>query len=90
MNARLGDIALQIQLPADPLLTPEQLARITGRPQITRQMAWLADHGWHYELSDKGELLVGALYANLRLAGLVPGAVGAPGQDGGFDLNKTR
>jgi hypothetical protein len=80
---------LQLQLPADPTLSDDQLVRITGRAHVAKQMAWLDEHGWPYELSAKGELVVGTLYANLRLAGLAPTAVETAAA-GGFDLSKAR
>jgi hypothetical protein len=82
-------VALQIQLPADLALTPEQLKKVTGKSFQHDQMAWLQDHGWVYELRGDGKLLVGTLYANLRLAGLHPAATEAP-NDSAFDLSQVR
>jgi hypothetical protein len=82
-------VALQIQLPAEPVLSLDQLRQITGRAYLHDQMDWLEEHGWVYELRADGKLLVGTLYANLRLAGLRPTMTEAP-NDPGFDLSKTR
>ncbi|MDF3822904.1 DUF4224 domain-containing protein [Leptospira sp. 96542] len=90
MNEATG-IALQIMLPAEPDLSPEQIARITGRDQVTRQMAWLDEHRWAYELDARGRIIVGTLYAHLRLAGLAPTGTQATAQkSGGFNLEMTR
>jgi len=83
-------VTLQVQLPEQPVLPAEKLAEITGRTQTLKQMAWLRDHGWMFELDASGELVVGTLYAHLRLAGLDPAQVNLPDVAPGFDLSKTR
>lgn len=83
-------VTLQVQLPADPTLPADKLADITGRAHVTKQMAWLEEHGWHFELAADGSLIVGSLYAHLRLAGLNPADVVLPDIPPGFDLSKTR
>jgi hypothetical protein len=85
-------ITLQISLPAEVTLSDEELASITGRERITQQMKWLDEHGWAYALdADKG-VIVGKLYAHLRLAGLHPVDVAsaAAAGAGGFKLDATR
>jgi hypothetical protein len=87
----LNAIALQIQLPAEPTLDAEGLEKITGKSQAAKQITWLKDHGWIFELDLDGHLVVGKLYAHLRLAGLNPAAMSTePANAGGFDLSKTR
>jgi len=83
-------VTLQVQLPEHPVLPAEKIAEITGRTQTTKQMAWLEQHGWMFELDASGELVVGTLYAHLRLAGLDPAQVSLPDLPAGFDLTKTR
>lgn len=83
-------VTLQVQLPPDPTLPAEKIAEITGRQHLARQMAWLDEHGWVYELTAGGDLVVGALYAHLRLAGLNPADVVLPDLPAGFDLSKVR
>lgn len=85
-----ANIALQIQLPAELTLSPEQLQHITGFKPRTKQIQWLEEHRWPYELSATGDVLVGSLYANLRLAGLNPASVTPPPLPGGFDLSGVR
>jgi hypothetical protein len=84
-------ITLQISLPAELQLSPEELVKITGRKALRQQMAWLDDRGWIYTLdADKG-ILVGKLYAHLRLAGLHPVDMAkGPAGAGGFNLGATR
>jgi hypothetical protein len=65
-------ITLQISLPDALVLTADELAQLTKRKPLRLQMEWLKSHGWPFTLDlDKG-LLVGRLYAHLRLAGLQP------------------
>jgi hypothetical protein len=89
MSAVPQPVALQIQLPAEPVLSPDQLRAITGRAYLQDQLAWLEERGWVYELRGDGKLIVGTLYANLRLAGMRPTHAEAP-NDSGFDLSKIR
>ena len=83
-------VTLQIQLPVDPTLPQEKLAEITGRKTTPTQMAWLREHRWLFELDSNGGLVVGSLYAHLRLAGLDPATVHLPDLPAGFDLSQTR
>ncbi len=83
-------ITLQIALPEQLELTEAELARITGKPSMKSQMKWLQDNQWEYTLSlDKG-VVVGTLYAHLRLAGLHPAHVAAPAANDGFDMSAVR
>lgn len=87
----MSPITLQISLPAELELSPAELVKITGRSTARLQLAWLKGNGWAYTLdTDKG-ILVGKLYAHLRLAGLQPGALTpSPAGAGGFNLEATR
>ena len=90
VTAAVTSVILQIALPANTDLTEAEVERITGYKPGARQIAWLKDHEWPYELTAKGEAIVGRLYANLRLAGLHPQDVAVEAPDGGFDLSATR
>lgn len=83
---------LQIALPDDLTLSPEALARITGRTTRPAQISWLAEHRWKHELAADGSVIVGQLYAHLRLAGLQPDHITAsPAAAGdGFNLSNVR
>ena len=83
-------VTLQVQLPANPTLPAEKLVEITGRQQVAKQMAWLQERGWVFELDANGNPLVGSLYAHLRLAGLNPADVNVPDLAAGFNLDATR
>lgn len=52
------------------LLTPEELADLTDRPQPKRQIEWLTRHGWTFEIGDSGRPKVSADYARSKLNGL--------------------
>jgi hypothetical protein len=67
------------------LLTPEELAEITGARRSADQLAWLRENGWVYALSKRGDPRVGRLYANLRLAGINPASL-TPGAGRGPNL----
>lgn len=89
-GGRMQGVVLQIQLPAEPVLSAEMLAAVTGRTQATKQISWLKERGWAFELDAKGNVLVGSLYAHLRLAGLDPAAGRAGTVPAGFNLAATR
>lgn len=54
------------------LLTPDELADLTGCKQRAAQKAWLDEHHWHYVTSRADEPKVGRYYARLKLAGQSP------------------
>jgi hypothetical protein len=83
-------VTLQIALPDAPTLSRERLEEITGRTRTPSIMAWLDEHHWLYQLDASGNLVVGSLYAHLRLAGLDPAEVSLPDIPDGFDLGKVR
>jgi hypothetical protein len=83
-------VALQIQLPAETALTREEVERITGRTRALAQATWLREHAWVYELDADGTVIVGKLYANLRLAGLNPAKTEISGIADGFDMSQIR
>jgi uncharacterized protein DUF4224 len=84
-------ITLQIALPDALELSAAELVTITGRKTARTQMEWLDANAWEYTLdADKG-ILVGKLYAHLRLAGLHPaGVTPRPAGAGGFNMDATR
>jgi hypothetical protein len=84
-------ITLQISLPAELQLSPDELESITGRKTPRTQIAWLKANSWEYTLDADEGLLVGKLYAHLRLAGLHPaGLTPGPAGAGGFNMAATR
>lgn len=60
-------------------LTQEELVSITGCGRRADQVSWLEAQGWTYVKTRAGEPVVGRLYARLRLAGISPSALVAPG-----------
>lgn len=60
-------------------LTPDELQQITGCGRRADQMVWLEAQGWTYFKSRGGDPIVGRMYARLRLAGITPASVLAPG-----------
>lgn len=86
-------ITLQIALPDRLELSEAELAKITGRATTAKQMRWLDENGWVYALSADRGIVVGTLYAHLRLAGLHPADVGsrlAAPPPPGFNLDAVR
>lgn len=59
-----------LHLPEATLLTPGELADITGAATKALQLQWLTDNGWKFSTTRHGEPRVGRLYANLKLGGL--------------------
>jgi hypothetical protein len=83
-------VVLNIQLPSEPVLSAEKLIEVTGRTQVNKQISWLKDRGWMFELDANGSVLVGSFYAHMRLAGLDPASVCVPTIPTGFDFAATR
>lgn len=55
---------------AEPmLLTPDEVAELTDRPQPKRQIAWLIEHGWTFEVGASGLPKVLRAYSAQRLGG---------------------
>ena len=48
-------------------LTPLQLRELTGRAYKTKQVDWLASHGWKFELNCFGQPVVSLDYYKLRM-----------------------
>lgn len=50
-------------------LEPEDLARLTGARQKRKQIQWLKDHQWHFELDRHGHPVVSRAYHDRRMGG---------------------
>lgn len=70
-------------------LAEGELENITGYRRPSKQIAWLADHGWHYTLTGARRPVVGRVYARLKLAGVRPTASNAVAETWSFDLSKV-
>jgi hypothetical protein len=72
---------LQLTFPIDSeTLDDEEVENITGRAHRDEQIAWLTQHQWHHEVNRRGDVIIGRLYARLKLAGvdlraLAPGGI---------------
>ena len=60
-------------------LTIDEIAAISGAALKSGQIDWLSRNGWVFHKTRAGEPVVGRLYARLKLAGINPGALAAPG-----------
>lgn len=70
------------------ILSPEELAEITGAVRKADQTEWLTSNGWAFHRNRAGEPIVGRIYARLRMAGINPTSVlPAPGLP---DFSKVR
>jgi hypothetical protein len=49
-------------------LTPDDLARLTGRKRRSGQVRWLVEHGWRFEVDAYGRPIVLAAEAERRLS----------------------
>ncbi len=60
-----------IRMPmAGEVLPSAELAQITGCANQGDQARWLAERQWLHHCNDAGELVVGRLYARLKLCGI--------------------
>lgn len=60
-----------IRMPmAGEVLPAAELVQITGCLSGPDQARWLAEHRWRYHHNEAGELVVGRLYARLKLCGI--------------------
>lgn len=68
-------LARIIRMPMDgEVLNPDELRVITGRKEPAGQAKWLLDRRWVFHGNEEGRLIVGRLYARLRLCGIdLPG-----------------
>ena len=64
---------------ASETLTIDEISAISGAARKAEQIAWLTKNGWLHHKTRAGEPVVGRLYARLKLAGINPGALTAPG-----------
>lgn len=85
-------VILQIALPDRLELSEGELAKITGRTTIAKQVRWLDENGWVYALRADRRVIVGTLYAHLRLAGLHPAdlSTSVSIRAAGFNLDAVR
>lgn len=68
-------LARVIRMPMDgEVLHPDELTVITGRKDAPEQAKWLTARNWAFLSNDQGRVIVGRLYARLRLCGIdLPG-----------------
>ncbi|MDG9930340.1 MULTISPECIES: DUF4224 domain-containing protein [unclassified Pseudomonas] len=57
---------------ASEFLGDDELAAMIGAKTPRKQIAWLTDKGWKFEVNAAKRPVVGRLYARLRLAGVEP------------------
>lgn len=57
---------------ASEFLSDEELADMIRAKTPKKQIAWLTDKGWKFEINAAKRPVVGRLYARLRLAGVEP------------------
>lgn len=89
-RSRMPSVILQVQLPSELTLSASMLAAVTGRTQTAKQIAWLREREWIFEMDAQGNILVGCLYAHLKLAGMDLTAAQMPEVAHGFDLAAIR
>lgn len=68
------------------ILSSQELADIIGAPSAKKQIRWLAEHGWNYELNAARKPIVGRIYARLKLAGVKPNSTAAVEEPWQLDL----
>jgi hypothetical protein len=70
-------------------LDEEELASITGYHRPSKQISWLANHGWQYALTGARRPVVGRVYARLKLAGVKPSSTNAVAETWTLDLSRV-
>lgn len=60
------------------ILTEQEVVNLTGLKVRSRQIKWLQDRGWKYELSAGGRPIVGREYLRYKLGGVKPKADPTP------------
>ena len=68
----------EMPLPSETL-DPEELERITGSSRKADQTEWLTTNGWCFHRNKAGVPVVGRMYARLRMLGVNPASMVAPG-----------
>lgn len=70
-------------------LDEEEIATITGYQRPSKQISWLANHGWQYTLTGARRPVVGRVYARLKLAGVKPSSTNAVAGTWTLDLSRV-
>ncbi|XEG75350.1 DUF4224 domain-containing protein [Pseudomonas sp. abacavir_1] len=70
-------------------LSREELADMIGASTARKQIQWLAEHGWKYELNAARKPIVGRIYARLKLAGVKPNGTVAVEEPWSLDLSRV-
>jgi hypothetical protein len=70
-------------------LSSDELASMIGAPSARKQIRWLAEHGWKYELNAARRPIVGRVYARLKLAGVKPNSSTAVAEPWVLDMSKV-
>lgn len=73
-------VSAVFELPiASEILSPDEVAEITGCGRRGDQIQWFADNAWTFHKTKAGNPVVGRLYARLKLSGINPSALSVPG-----------
>lgn len=51
-------------------LTPDEVRELTGSPQLKKQMSWLQDKEWQFELNHRNQILISRWYLRLKMSGI--------------------
>ena len=70
------------------ILTPAELADITGCKTKDKQIEWLTTHGWSFFRNAGGRPIVGRYYARMALAGVRIGNMTHSNGEPNFDAIK--
>ncbi|WP_226442173.1 helix-turn-helix transcriptional regulator [Quatrionicoccus australiensis] len=52
------------------LLRPDEITKITGHMTTHDQVAWLTNNRWQFHTNSKGEVIIGRMYARLKMCGV--------------------
>jgi len=62
------------------VLSPGEVAEITGCGRRSDQIQWLTDNAWTFHKTKAGNPIVGRLYARLKLTGINPATMATMGK----------
>lgn len=70
-------------------LADDEIVNLTGYKLASKQIEWLANHGWQYALTRARRPVVGRIYARLKLAGVRTTSINATKETWALDLSRV-
>lgn len=74
---------------ASEFLEEPELVAMTGAKAAWKQIEWLEDRGWVYEVTASNRPIVGRIYTRMKLSGVAPSEQSVTAEPWAFDLSKV-